>query len=124
MTGNISRHDRIYSRSKMLTRSIRKFGTVREGVPAKRTSVAVTLLKPLVETLIMELVVTSGALLVRQFPPRGRDNRVANGAFLMSLQRYGNIFAESFQAVYDRTVLEYWSVLKCDCFSSIYLTVN
>jgi len=49
----------------MLTRSIRKFGAVREGVPAKWASVAVTLLEPLVETLIMELMVTSGALLVR-----------------------------------------------------------
>ena len=108
----------------MLTRSIRKFGAVREGVPAKWASVAVTLLEPLVETLIMELMVTSGALLVRQFPPRGRYNRVANSAFLMSLQRYGDIFAESFQAIYDRTVLIFWSVLKCDCFSSKYLTVN
>jgi hypothetical protein len=80
-------------------------------VPAERARVAVSGTEPFKEAVVVEFVMTSGTLLVWK-SLLGRDNRIADGTFLMSLKSASNILSERFQAIDDRTVLVEWLVIR------------
>jgi hypothetical protein len=95
----------------VLARSIRNSGAVMKWVPAEGACVAVTGIEPFEKAVVVKFVMTSGALPVRKSLLR-RDNRIADGTFLMSLESASNILSERFQAIDDRTVLGKWLVTK------------